>query len=234
MCAELFDQGIRNIQDACFVRDHFVSAAFVHGYWNLVIAESQRAVELVVRGLQCLVGRIPGRHHDISGHVKALMNELSQPESKNVLPFVKGVYMPDGYRIGMRFREESVELLEYYDGTYRMCGVASIGWRLFETQLASILFEVDMHGVKLFHEDRLMLVYSFPKTEPSRLAITGKFNISPGIDRLRYLRNAGERLSKIRTRAIYSEELYDRDKALEAIDNMNVAIDASKMLLDFE
>lgn len=71
--AELVTRGEESIADANFLRRNVITLAYRHKRWNIVVFESFRVVELLVKGIVCISGHAPRESHSIEHVVDDLV-----------------------------------------------------------------------------------------------------------------------------------------------------------------
>ena len=80
------ERGARLIDDAYFVYDVFVPAAFGANRWNVVVFEAYRAAELLVKGIIYSTGYEPEQHHRLHDLVARFSQIFEQEQER--LPFI--------------------------------------------------------------------------------------------------------------------------------------------------
>jgi HEPN domain-containing protein len=124
MLNELFQQGIRYVENALFVRDHFIPVAFSQEHWNIAVYETHRATELLIRGWICQMGFKPPEHHDIKRLVSFLYDRFPGARA-SVIPFTVGAYTDTGEGYGVILEgdaESSIRLFRLDNGVFTQLG----------------------------------------------------------------------------------------------------------------
>ena len=65
----LFERGQRNILDAIFIRNTVIPAAQTAQRWNIVVFESYRVLELIIKGIICMYGKGPKKTHALGPNI---------------------------------------------------------------------------------------------------------------------------------------------------------------------
>lgn len=193
-----------------------------YGYWNIVVYEAHRATEFLIRGIICLLEFNPKDHphHDISSHVQFLIDHLPGGRSSRI-PFVIGAYMDsrNKYGYGLNLDKNNyAQVLKVVDGVFSQLGST----KPIHSHKGKVRckLEIDPPEVKVYCNDEYILTrtdYSLPG--PFRV-IDKSFIRRPTTTMVRDLRRLGERLTKKRNPAYYSEEEFREHDALNAISYM--------------
>ena len=116
MNVELLRRGEQNIEDAAFVRDHFIPTATKSQRWNIVVYEAFLTIELIVKGMICLSGNKPDKNHDVH-HLVDQFHKLL-PDEINSQPFLYSAASPSGHAYGIYSDGRSIQLLKKVHGVY--------------------------------------------------------------------------------------------------------------------
>jgi hypothetical protein len=71
--ADLLVRGINNIEDARFIREHFIPIAHGAKRWNVAVHQAYQATELLIKSMICLTGHQP---LNLSGRTTHIIEEL--------------------------------------------------------------------------------------------------------------------------------------------------------------
>lgn len=214
---ELTERGLQNLNDARFVRDHFIPLARAERQWNIVVYEAHRATELLVRGMICQRGLTPCRHHEISQHVNFLLQNTPSSGRPN-LPFTIGAYnRNNGY--GLVLYADNFELLKLVAGVYTSlaCGPTD---PLF-TGRDKFKLQIENSQITVSVDDRCVATVTDSTLIGPFIVIDNSFVLQPDITRARMLRKISNQLSKHRDGAYYGEQQYTQTDAAHAVTYMN-------------
>jgi HEPN domain-containing protein len=232
---EMFHQGLRNIQDACFVRDSFIPIALTQARWNIVVYEAHRATELLIRGMICQMGFKPPEDHNISGLVSFLSNRLPGARD-SAIPFTIGAYTEIGKGYGILLEGGELQRINLYrleNGVYTQLG-ASQGTHLPKEGRIDLRLEVNPPQIKVHLNNSSVLVTTDSSYNGPFTIIDRSFVTVPETAKIRILKKLGERLRKNRNPAYYSEQVYLKDDALDALSNMQESFETAKAFFSFE
>ena len=124
-----------NIWDASFVKDDVIPLACRKKRWNVVVFESQRVIELGLRGIVRLLGETPHEHHNLARHVAHVHRIMS---SSKRLPFVAGAYALGGDCYGVYVSGNSLVVVKRIAGTHTQMSERHLGpsWAEHEHEIA--------------------------------------------------------------------------------------------------
>jgi len=231
---ELFQQGIMNIVDARFVRDHFIPIALNLDRWNIVVYEAHRATELLWRGMICKLGHKPHEHHDIRRHIAYLLDRLPS-ERHSSIPFTIGVLNESGDGYGVTIDPHfanNVQLWMLQGNVYTLLACTSRPLPL-EGQIDMTL-EVNPPNITVYHNDTYLFSASSHSIPGPFTVIKKTFVRKPETERMRILKSLGDRLSSERDPAYYGEKQYNRDDALHAMSYMQQSFEAATTFFLFD
>ena len=235
MLDELLQQGVRYIEDARFVRDHFVPAAFSQARWNIAVYEAHRGTELLLRGMTCQVGFKPQEGHDISGHISFLHNRLPGAKSA-VIPFTIGAYVESGRGYGMILDGASVGSLQLFrldSGIFTQLGSTA---RMDLPTTGRINLKLDLRPPEVVvycNDSRVLSTTDSTYLGPFQ-QIDRSFVRQPDTAKIRLLKKFGDQLTRNRNLAYYEEKLYTRDDASLAISAMRQSFAIASAFFSFE
>lgn len=233
MSEELFRQGVMSIEDARFVRDHFIPIAIAEERWNIAVYEVERAIELRLRGMICLLGHKPAEDHNLRSHIAFLCDHLVDTNTL-LMPFVIGAYAANGNCIGVRMNNDRIELIKRINKTYTSIGSYGVE-KLLSNNTAEVKLEVENNVTRVYYNDKAILVNPTGR-EPLGISATIRksVSLSPDVATVRRLKKIGDHLYKKRSAAYYSEQSYTQKDALDAVSNMDEAFEAAKIFFLIE
>lgn len=217
---DLLQRGELNIADAAFVRDHFIPAALEQGRWNIVVFESFRAIELLIKGLVCLSGHAPRQSHEIHLLVDDFLKLLAT--EKNSQPFLYSAVSPSGHAYGIYWDGTSIQLLKKVAGSYTVLG-STPNETVSIDRLLRIRLDVDGSKVSV-HCDGELILQTTDSSIPDATRYSRSFERAPDLDRVHKLREAAERLRATREDAYFGTMLFSKQKAEKAVTLMNSAL----------
>jgi len=227
MNAELLRRGVLNIEDAVFVRDHFIPVAMKSERWNIVVYEVFRTIELLMKGMVCLSGHEPRQSHELQYVLDDFLDMLAAKE--NSPSFFYSVTSPSGNAsYGVYSDGTSIELMKKVHGTYTSMGPA-MPWKASIDQLVLLRLEVKEFIVSVYCGDDRLFTSSTDSTilESEATEFSRSFQCPDRAQR-RTLRKATEWLRKRRLPAGHGEETFSPGEAKEAVSRMNSALSAVK------
>jgi HEPN domain-containing protein len=235
MLDDLFQQGLRSIEDARFVRDRFIPVALSQQRWNIAVYEAHRATELLVRGMICQIGFKPPEHHNIGGLVSFLYDRLPGARA-SVIPFTIGAYTDSGEGYGVileRGAEHSIHLFRLDNDVFTQLGY-SVKTQLPKEGRVDLRLELDASQLMVYLNNSLVLATTDCSYHGPFRIIDRSFVRHPDTAKIRFLKQLGERLSKNRDFAYYSERMYLKDDALHALSYMQESFETAKAFFSFE
>lgn len=232
MTNDFLQQGFRNVNDARFVRDHFIPVARSHERWNLIVYEAHRATELLLRSMICQLGFKPSEHHDISTHVAFLRDHLPGSRHSNV-PFTIGAYIKSGEGYGVIIDAvNNIRLFRLENDVLTQLG-ATRTIELPTEGLINVRFEVDREIRVYFNDACLLATTDSSYTGPFTI-IGRSFVRQPRATTVRLLRKLGHLLTKERNPAYYGEQQYSKNEAMHAISYMEESFEIAATFFAFE
>lgn len=224
-----FTNGLRNINDASFMREKFIPIAMAGEKWNLVVSESHRTVELLLGGLIFLLGGDPcQKKHNLEGLVEKFEKFLI--ESKENLPFSIGYYSESGNCYGIGLKNNSVSVYKKINNLYTLMGSVSCNPEFLEKN-TKIDLEVDESGaVTLLIDDKAMLKHPGASLGGSQIIrIRRQFNIKPRSLRFLEMKKIGQCFTHaLLLDARYSKREFSETEALDAKRNMERIFEMSE------
>ena len=217
MAQELRSRGFRNIEDALFIRDRLLQIAVEQGRWNIAVFESYRIIELVIKGMICLMGSQPERTHEIDKLVDQLLKASSSPSGNaHHLPLTLAVLTTDQDHYGVDFIDGAAILYWYNAGSYTRLAAAYDLSNLDLNELIDVHLHRKGTRIDVFIGQTCIMSADNPDlTDPLKSEST--FRIMPDGVRAEKIKKAGSALREKREASFYSETAYDQEQALNAI-----------------
>jgi hypothetical protein len=180
-------------------------------------------------------GYKPPEHHDLSRHAAFLVDHLPGGRNSGV-PFTVGAYTPSESGYGLIIDESvpsHIQLFRLDDnvltqlGSTRALELPADGRYRFRLEIVPPQVNVFLSETCIgIHTDAC---YTGPFTIIDRSLVR-----QPDVVRMRKLRKIGDRLTKNRAPAFYSEHQYGKDDALVAAAQMNECFEIARTFFDFE
>ena len=227
----LFLQGVQNIDDAVFVRNHLIPLARTHQRWNIVVYESHRAIELTLRAMICLSGHMPPESHDLERHINYL--EKITPVGFNTLILRDGVtYFRLGELFGIRIVSTTVELIEHPYEMYKSHSTCSIPSPL--RGMVNVRLIPTAKGVDLFINNEKLLSHGTKAQAEHFEGILKILSTQEKVRRFRELKKFAKRLYQKRATAFYGEVQYSREDASLAFRDMLLVLHTAEVFYKFD
>jgi len=217
---ERFARGFRLIEDAQFVYDTFIPVASREKHWNIVVFESYRTSELLVKGIIYASGYEPKETHKLHELVSSFCKLLKTNKEK--MAFVYSMLTPDGDRYSIRFIEGCIEIFKCILGSYTLLDSATL-----PNPYIAPKFKRDGISISIQQENETVL-------STCDASLTGNFFYEkhiptpPSENRINMLRELVETLLQTRIEAFYSEREFTEDEAQIAIENLQSVFQLSK------
>lgn len=225
MNSEHFEQGLRYIEDARFVRAIFIPTAMKEQRWNISVYEAHRATELFLRGMICLMGEKPRRSHDINEHVDHLNRLFCYEEIELSLAMI--VYDKSQNCIGLVVGSGGVFVMKLIRGVYTMIST-NVRARLLENRSTFRLL-VSQSTIQVYQNDKLILQLTDSSLPGPLKQIEQTYTKPTDKEQMKILKESGRKLHERRDKAYYSEDKYNEDAAKEAVRQMEEVFEASEV-----
>ncbi|MDO9102555.1 MAG: hypothetical protein Q7J20_05650 [Candidatus Nitrotoga sp.] len=227
-----FSNGLRNINDALFIRANFIPPAIASKKWSLVVSEAHRIIELLLGGLIYLVGGDPlQKKHNLEGLVQKFEHYLI--EMKGNLPFSVGYYSDSGDCYGVELRNNTIRVLQRINNLY--AGMVSVQCQPeFLEKYAKIDLEVDDSGVlTLIINGEIKAKLPGVSIQNSHLVhIHRQFGIKPRSERFIELKKISQCFThNLLLDARYSKREFAEIEALEVKEKMDLIFKISKNMV---
>jgi HEPN domain-containing protein len=223
MNPELVRRGALNIEDAAFVRDHFIPVAMKSKRWNIVMFEAFRTIELIIKGMVRLSGHEPRNSHEVKYVIDDFLKLLAR--KRKSLPFLYSAASPSGHAYGIYSDGTFLELLKKVHGTYT--SLAAIRSETSIDQLLQLRLDVEKSTVSVYCGDELIL-RTTDSTISDATRFSRSFNSPSNPAQIETLKKAAEQLKKTRPVAFFSDKFFSEDDAKKALSLMDSALEASK------
>lgn len=217
---KLYTHGLANIDDAIFIADNYLPLLIGTKRWNLAIYEAHRVTELLLKGILRILGCDPPNNHGIFG----LISLLQEPQVTTDTNPIFTAVIPGNHGTCYVLRSKTVannhriELGKITSGTYTalMTGTSPSFYR------DDIEIELDGNAIRLLipgkDKDYLPAMNIQPNTS---IKSPLKFRRPSDTTRLTELGKITGWLSAHYRAASYSEQTYDENDAMRAIEIMN-------------
>jgi len=222
---ERYERGSRLMDDAHFVKQVFLSAAFEAGRWNLVLFEAYRAAELLVKGIFYLAVYEPKQHHRLHDLVARLSEILEQ------VPFIYRAVEANGNYFQVAITPREFQLLKQINGAYTLLDSSCrpslpnpyVPPRLVRNGSAVSIWQGDQELLNTCDSDVTANV-SYEK----------KVLCPPDANRLGDMKQLVEVLYATREEAFYSARHFTRAEAELSKSNLDLVFQLSKAFEFFE
>lgn len=230
-----FSIGLRNVDDASFIRANFIPIAIKNKKWNLVVSEAHRAAELLLNGLIHLaVGFHSQTLHNLEGLAEKFGDSLTQ--AKGSLPFAVGYYSGNGDCYGLMVKKNSIQVLQRLGSVYMVIASIHDACLASDTR-AKIDLEVSESGeINLSINGNLRIRHTgnIPKATPL-VPIRRRLDIAPRSKRLIELKQISKCFThKSMIDARYSKREFTESEALEAKSQMDRIFELSENMVSVE
>lgn len=214
-------RGFRLLEDAKYVYDTLIPLAINHKRWNIVVFESYRASELLVKGIICASGYEHKDTHELDKLVSRYCNILEK--NKGNMSFISSINTPDGNRYFFRFAETRVELIKCVVGNYTLLGSANPP----NPYIAPVL-KRDGRCISI-HQGQETLLSNVDSSVIGDYSYEIVIPYPPPEDRITVLNELVEALLKTRTESFYSEREFFEPEAKAVIENLHSVFRLSKL-----
>lgn len=214
-------RGFRLLEDAKYVYDTLIPLAINHNRWNIVVFESYRASELLVKGIICASGYEHKDTHELHSLVSRYCNILEK--NKGNMSFISSINTPDGNRYFLRFVGTHMELIKCIAGSYTILGSTNT----YNPYIAPVL-KRDGSCISI-HQGEKRLLFTVDS------AVIGDYSYKivipnpPPEDRIAVLNELVEALLKTRTESFYSVREFFEPEAKLVIENLHSVFRLSKL-----
>ena len=221
---QLYNRGQRSIADGIFIRDRVIPLALENKHWNIVVFESYRVIELLIKGMICVSGYTPRETHEIDSLVERFSVILHN--AKKSLPFTYTLFGIRGNCYGVTVKGGVIELFRRNSEIYTQ--LARIPFReLAVDELLRMKLEYSGTTLTLYVNDQELIRHTDSGVLNAKRFERG-FVKNPDKLRLSDLKHAVKELRAHRESAFYSTRVYLEEDAHRAISFMEIASEASK------
>lgn len=215
-----YERGERLLDDARFVREVLMDAAARANKWNIVVFESYRAAELLIKGIIYSMGYEPRSHHRLHSLVAQLSGILEK--DKHSLPFVYKAIDSRGNCYLLRIVGRTLKLLKLISGSYTQLGSTVLENAYLPPKLIKSGFTISVHqGPK-------ELLITCDSSVASEITYERELLKAPDESRLEQLKQLVEILLSTREEAFYSERPFTQDDGEKAIHTLSTVCELSK------
>ncbi len=148
-----YNRGSYLLRDAVFVKGSIIPLALESKHWNIVVFESYRASELLIKSMVFLSGQTPKPYHAL----EPLIDQLCTiGEAKGGLPFNYLIFGRNGGFHGIIAKRENIALIKYSHDNFTEIGSTDLGFPTVENILALQLV-IDEYSIKIkLNEEELL------------------------------------------------------------------------------
>jgi hypothetical protein len=195
--------------------------------WNIVVFESYRVTELLLKGMMCLSGHTPKPIHDLDKLADRFAEILSRRRA--ILPFTCAIRDAKGNCYGVNLSGTTIELFSCIGGVYTQ--MARLRHRqLTLDEILRLKLTVSNCVVRLSLNNEEVIAHTDAAINRATKIQTG-FVCHPDPMRLKQLRDAVRELRSQREAAFYTSKVYGEKEALRAIEQMNTMQEASSAFI---
>lgn len=216
-----YARGARLLDDARFVREVLMDAAFRAKKWNVVVFEAYRAAELLIKGIIYSMGYEPRSNHRLHSLVADLSVILEK--DKHRLPFVYKAIDSSGNCYLLRIVGQTLKLLKQVSGSYTQLGsVVNLENAYLPPKLIKSGFSISVHqgATEVFN--------TCDSSVNSEITYERDILKAPDESRLEHLKQLVEVLLSTREEAFYSERLFTQDDGEKTIHTLSTVCELSK------
>jgi len=219
---QVLERGLRNVEDAHFIREHVIPIAKEYQRWNILVHQAHQITELLIKGMIFLTGTPACRTHDLSLLVDQLSDVISLiSRDETRIPFaIFASSGPDSQGYGIWLYDHKVNIVKRVRDAITILGQFDGGDLSKADVILQLSLEIQDSTVSLGSGGKTIWV----QTDSSH---TGPFSLRreivrvPDSQTIAKLEEIGGRLRKDRERAFYSEHFFTEAEALEAIQQAN-------------
>jgi hypothetical protein len=216
-------RGEHCIADAHFVRKNIVPMAYKAGRWNIVVFECFRVVELLLKGIACLSGRVPKETHDLGRVVDDLVSYLARQHESP--PLFASLRSKNNDRYGISLTSRNLSLYLECAGSWSLLAVDQ--HQLSSDEIVRLILHVE-HFVITVSVDGRPLIRHTDATLAGPFRFRRAFARAPRAASVASLKRLSGKLRLSREAAFFSTREFTRSDAKIAISHMNLALGVSK------
>lgn len=235
MADDLFSVGIRNVENAYFLKSKILPIMAKNEKWCLTVSECHRITEILLSGMILLLGGSPKqRTRNLEGLVQKLQDSISA--SKGPLGFEIGLYGSEGRNFGIRLNDGGLLLLEECGETFIVRVGHVIPSGIIEGGAKIAIGLSDYGEIVISIDGKSVLSYPAEINDTRILTeIRRNLRIDPSRERLKKLKNIGKHFThSLLLDSRYSERKISKEEARFAMERVESIFATSEELVSIK
>jgi HEPN domain-containing protein len=227
---DVIARGERSVSDAMYIRDRLLPVAWEAERWGIVVFESFRVCELVLKGLICLMGYAPRHTHELACLIDDLIELLTKRPRRQ--RFLLGAKEPKGNAYAVFLDEKTIELWRIDDRTVTV--LAARPSNIAQDALATLRLRLDVGSLITVKYGDGVIFQHPDATYTGPFRAERSFVVVPDDQRIGLMREAAEALRREREAAFYAVLQYSADDAQRAVRAMEHFVATAAMFISVQ